>query len=177
MDKRNLLISGAVSVLVTVAVIVAYNFFGTGNLDIGGERRVWILPDFNSISQVAEFEVTAYDAHSSQSINVEKWRDGKTALNRPAVPGRTIAVDPKIIPFDSLVYVPGMGWRVAEDVGGAIKGYRIDILLRTKGLAMTFGRKKMHILWVPPATKDVVAQKAKKRTTPNPKKRTVKKGK
>jgi len=113
--------------------------------------KVWVLPDFKGISQVATFEVTAYDAFSAQSINVKKWRDGKTALNRPAVPEYTIAVDPRIIPFDSYVFIPGMGWRVAEDVGGAIKGYRIDVLMLTKNKAMKFGRKKMFVLWVPPA--------------------------
>ncbi len=126
-------------------------------------NKIWILPDFNTISQVAEVEVTAYDAYSSQSINVKAWQDGKTALNRPAIPGRTIAVDPRIIPFDSLVFIPGFGWRVAEDVGGAIKGYKIDILMNTKGAAMQFGRKKMYILWVPPEVVDVKVNKAKSR--------------
>lgn len=112
--------------------------------------KIWVLPDYNSISEVATFEVTAYDAFSAQSINVKKWRDGKTALNRPAIPEYTIAVDPRIIPFDSYVFIPGLGWRVAEDVGGAIKGYRIDVLMLTKKKAMEFGRKKMFVLWVPP---------------------------
>ncbi len=127
-------------------------------------NKVWILPDFNSVGQVAEVEVTAYDAYSSQSINVKAWQDGKTSLNRPAIPGRTIAVDPRIIPFDSLVFVPKFGWRVAEDVGGAIKGYKIDILMDTKDAAMRFGRKKMHILWIPPEIVDVKLSRTKSRT-------------
>ncbi len=112
--------------------------------------KVWVLPGYKHVAEVAEFEITAYDAHSAQSINVARYRDGKTALNRPAVSGYTIAVDPRVIPFDSFVFIPGVGWRVAEDVGGAIKGYRIDVLMETKGDAMKFGRQKLHALWVPP---------------------------
>jgi len=38
-----------------------------------------------------------------------------------------IAVDPKVIPLGSKVYVPGYGVAVAGDTGGSIKGNRIDL--------------------------------------------------
>lgn len=38
-----------------------------------------------------------------------------------------IAVDPKIIPLRSKVYVPGYGVAVAGDTGGSVKGNRIDL--------------------------------------------------
>lgn len=38
-----------------------------------------------------------------------------------------IAVDPKVIPLHSRVYIPGYGFADAEDVGGAIKGNRVDL--------------------------------------------------
>jgi 3D (Asp-Asp-Asp) domain-containing protein len=38
-----------------------------------------------------------------------------------------IAVDPKVIPLGSRVYVPGYGIAVAGDTGGAIKGNKIDL--------------------------------------------------
>jgi 3D (Asp-Asp-Asp) domain-containing protein len=136
--------------------------------------KVWVLPEYKHVAEVAEFEITAYDAHSAQSINVSKWRDGRTALNRPAVSGYTIAVDPRIIPFDSFVYLPGIGWRVAEDVGGAIKGYRIDVLMETKKDAMKFGRQKLHALWIAPQPEITKIKKkvVKKQTIPK-KKRVV----
>jgi 3D (Asp-Asp-Asp) domain-containing protein len=46
---------------------------------------------------------------------------------------RSIAVDPKVIPLGSMVYIPyyateeNGGWFVAEDVGGAIQGLHIDV--------------------------------------------------
>lgn len=163
--------------LVAIAILTGIDV-GKNYVRENESNKVWILPDFNSVGQVAQVEVTAYDAWSSQSINVKKWQDGKTALNRPAIPGRTIAVDPRIIPFDSLVFIPKFGWRVAEDVGGAIKGYKIDILMDTKGAAMRFGRKKMHILWIPPEVVDVKVNKAKSKIKSKAKSRTNnKKGK
>ncbi len=112
------------------------------------QRYIWANLQFEGV-KAAWFEVTAYDAYSKQSINVERWRDQRTALNRPAVSGRTIAVDPSIIPFDSLVFIPGTGWRLAEDVGGAIKGHKIDILLHSNRAAMKYGRKRLLVLWIP----------------------------
>jgi 3D (Asp-Asp-Asp) domain-containing protein len=112
------------------------------------QRYIWANLRFEG-AKAAWFEVTAYDAYSKQSINVERWRDQRTALNRPAVSGRTIAVDPSIIPFDSLVFIPGTGWRLAEDVGGAIKGHKIDILHHSTRAAMKYGRKRLLVLWIP----------------------------
>ena len=56
------------------------------------------------------------------------------AMGRPVTPGRTLAVDPDIIPLGSPVWIdcPGFGARlmVAQDVGSAIKGAgRGDIFL------------------------------------------------
>jgi 3D (Asp-Asp-Asp) domain-containing protein len=39
----------------------------------------------------------------------------------------TIAIDPKVIPLGTKIYVPGYGFGVAEDTGGAIKGNKIDL--------------------------------------------------
>lgn len=56
-----------------------------------------------------------------------------TALGTDYIEGRTIAVDPRVIPLGSIVEIniPGEGWHQyrAEDTGGKIKGNRIDILV------------------------------------------------
>lgn len=59
--------------------------------------------------------------------------------------GRTVAVDPKVIPLGTRMYVEGWGWVVAEDTGGAIKGKKIDIYVDSKAQALKFGRKNVVV--------------------------------
>ena len=56
----------------------------------------------------------------------------RTALGRCARAGRTIAVDPKVIGLGSEVLVEDIGYRIAEDTGGAIRGQHIDIYYGTE---------------------------------------------
>ena len=55
--------------------------------------------------------------------------DGLTRSGTIAQEGRTIAVDPKVIPLGSRVYIDGYGVFIAEDTGGAIKSQKIDVFL------------------------------------------------
>ncbi|MCY0876680.1 MAG: 3D domain-containing protein [Firmicutes bacterium] len=66
---------------------------------------------------------------------------GITASGRVAQPRHTIAVDPDLIPLGSIVYIDGIGYRVAEDVGGAIKGHHIDVFFANDDQARIFGVK------------------------------------
>jgi 3D (Asp-Asp-Asp) domain-containing protein len=69
-----------------------------------------------------------------------------TGINVKANPNaRVIAVDPRIIPLGSKVYIEGLGEFIAADTGGAIKGYRIDVLMASKHAALQFGRKQLKI--------------------------------
>ena len=71
--------------------------------------------------------------------------DGITATGRKPVynPGglSTIAVDPRVIPLGSKVYVEGYGYAIAADTGGAIKGNIIDVYLNSASACKTWGRK------------------------------------
>jgi 3D (Asp-Asp-Asp) domain-containing protein len=69
--------------------------------------------------EVNIFETTAYTLSCGNG-------DGYTATMTIPEAGRTIAVDPKVIPLGSKVLVQGNVY-IAEDVGGAIKGHRLDI--------------------------------------------------
>ena len=55
--------------------------------------------------------------------------DGLTKSGTTAVEGRTIAVDPRVIPLGSRVYIDGYGVFIAEDTGSAIKSNKIDVFL------------------------------------------------
>lgn len=65
--------------------------------------------------------------------------DRITATGTCAVEGVTIAVDPTVIPYGSLVDIEGIGTFVAEDCGGAIKGNKIDIYFERHEDALKFG--------------------------------------
>lgn len=61
-------------------------------------------------------------------------------------PYQSIAVDPRVIPLGSLVYIPAYrndghgGWFVAQDTGGAILGRRIDVFRTPPATPATGGQ-------------------------------------
>lgn len=58
---------------------------------------------------------------------------------------KVIAVDPEVIPLGSRVYVENYGYARAEDIGGAIKGNRIDLHMPTKEEALNWGVREVSI--------------------------------
>lgn len=61
-----------------------------------------------------------------------------TSTGRIAQAGRTIAVDPRVIPYGSHVLINGHEY-IAEDTGGAIKKNRIDIFFNQHAETLRFG--------------------------------------
>jgi 3D (Asp-Asp-Asp) domain-containing protein len=64
---------------------------------------------------------------------------GVTASGIPTEVGTTIAVDPSVIPYGTEVYIEGIGYRTAQDRGGAVNGNHIDVLVKTHNEAMSLG--------------------------------------
>lgn len=88
---------------------------------------------------------TAYDPSPEQNGGY----GGITAMGTALRPG-VIAVDPKVIPLGTKVYIEHMdgtphGYCIAEDTGGAIKGNRIDILFMNNSDAIKFGVRDMRL--------------------------------
>lgn len=69
---------------------------------------------------------------------------GITAIGRPAGHG-IVAVDPRVIPLGTRLYIPGYGFALAGDTGGAIKGYRIDLGFNSYSDALRFGRRPVTV--------------------------------
>ena len=74
--------------------------------------------------------------------------DGITATGTQATPNRTIAVDPSVIPYGSRVVIDGNVY-VAEDCGGDIKGYTIDVFHTTHQEALQWGIKYVDAVVYP----------------------------
>lgn len=70
--------------------------------------------------------------------------DGITASGTQATEGRTIAADPDVLPMGSVVIIDGHTYTV-EDVGGAIKGNRIDIFMNSHEEAIKAGVKTAEV--------------------------------
>jgi resuscitation-promoting factor RpfB len=69
---------------------------------------------------------------------------GVTASGRPAGHG-IVAVDPRVIPLGTHMYIPGYGHAVAGDTGGAIRGHRIDLGFNSNAQANRFGRRPVTV--------------------------------
>lgn len=57
----------------------------------------------------------------------------------------SVAVDPRIIPLGTRLYVEGYGYAVAEDTGGAIKGNRVDLFFDSSSEADNWGVKWINV--------------------------------
>ena len=71
--------------------------------------------------------------------------DGITATGTKATAGRTIAVDPNVIPYGSEVVIDGKTY-ISEDCGGAIKGNHIDMYFDTHEQALQWGVREKEII-------------------------------
>lgn len=67
-----------------------------------------------------------------------------TSTGAIATAGRTIAVDPTVIPYGTHVWINGHEY-IAEDCGGAIKGKKVDIFFDTDAEASQWGRRTVEV--------------------------------
>ncbi|MCU0316309.1 MAG: 3D domain-containing protein [Fimbriimonadaceae bacterium] len=92
-------------------------------------------------ARVLEMEATAYTPDAGLKNPTFRTRTGRRAEYG------VIAVDPRVIPLNSLVFVEGYGFAIAADTGGAIKGNKIDVCLESHSAMRTWGRRvvKVHV--------------------------------
>ena len=97
------------------------------------------------------FEITAYcPCHICCQKYSNELNGGEPHTATGTVPeaGRTIAVDPTVIPYGSVVEIEGLGTFIAEDCGGKIKENHIDVYFDTHEEARAFGKKMLHVIVV-----------------------------
>lgn len=105
-----------------------------------GTKKGSAAPNGKSAKRVIVMQATAYDPSAGS----------KTAMGTRARVG-AVAVDPRVIPLGSKLYIESMdgfasyGYATAEDTGGAIKGNRIDLFYSTNAEANNFGRRNVKV--------------------------------
>lgn len=57
----------------------------------------------------------------------------------------TVAVDPRVIPIGTRLYVEGYGYAIAADKGSAVKGNKIDLYFNTKSQCYSFGVRSLNV--------------------------------
>lgn len=71
-------------------------------------------------------------------------RPSKTRSGTHPVQGRTVAVDPNVIPLGTHIFINGHEY-VAEDTGSWVDGKDVDIFFNSHREALIFGRQKAEI--------------------------------
>lgn len=101
---------------------------------------------------VHKYQTPPGDTSRSREITVKAHAYCINGMTSRGVATRTgvIAVDPRVIPYGSKIYVPGYGWGTALDTGGDIVGNTIDIWMPTRGQCMNWGTKIVKIKVVMP---------------------------
>ncbi len=101
--------------------------------------------DTLAVRRVLRVVATGYEAgpRSTGKQPDHQWY-GVTSIGWQAKPG-IIAVDPRIIPYRTRLYVPGYGFGIAGDTGSAIVGHRIDLFYNTEQEAMRWGRRNLSV--------------------------------
>jgi len=92
------------------------------------------------------FVATAYEG---SSISCGYWARFHRTYTGVRPRRGIVAVDPRVIPLHSKLYVEGYGYGQAEDIGGAIKGQRIDVFIPSLHEARKWGRKKVKVYVLP----------------------------
>ncbi len=101
----------------------------------------------SGLTLVGEWDMIATAYHAFGKGGNDISGNGITAIGLRARKG-IVAVDPKVIPLGTKLYIPGYGEALAADTGGRIKGSRIDLCFESLEECFRFGIRKIKIYLV-----------------------------
>lgn len=97
------------------------------------------------INQKINMKSTAYTAGpESTGKSPGELGYGITASGMKAQKG-VVAVDTKVIPFGTQLYIEGYGYAIAGDTGSAIKGNKVDVFFDSYSDAIQYGVRNVNV--------------------------------
>lgn len=151
-----ILIEGSNKCRIIAATIIAALLFQLPNITDSAECE-YIEPEIVIVSRETERPITERDRLEQmssrgeiRSVNMEitAYSMGTITATGTTVREGVVAVDPDIIPYGSLLYIVNVGYVTAEDCGGAINGYMLDLYMNSQRDAINWGRqyRKVYIV-------------------------------
>ncbi|MSB19994.1 hypothetical protein GKE99_05310 [Flavonifractor plautii] len=132
--------------------------FSQKTLRIITEAEAEVLPlETAEQTPEPEWETIEVTAYCSCAKCCGEWASKRpndivyTASGAEAVEGVTVAADKSKYPFGTVLYIEGLGERIVQDVGGAIKGNRVDVYFNNHEDALAFGRQTLNAYVVSPS--------------------------
>lgn len=152
---KNKLIITVVSVLVLINGITIYNNLPKKPLEVQAEEIETVELD---LGYQPEKEINKKPEDKPKLIYMGIYTsyaycsckkccgktDGITATGVKAKANHTVAVDPDLIPLGSTLIIDGKEY-VAEDVGGSIKGCKVDIYFDSHKEALEYGKRDVEV--------------------------------
>lgn len=114
------------------------------------------MAKITTVTRLDNVKVTSYTYNGSSENGKD---DGVGACNQPVVPGKTVAVDPNIIPYGSLVEIDGVKY-LANDTGGDLISdgdngiVHLDLPAWSQTEAYNYGKQYHSIIVYPPGTEN-----------------------
>jgi 3D (Asp-Asp-Asp) domain-containing protein len=96
-------------------------------------------------SRVLTMSATAYTAGPESTGKTPGMKGYGVTASGMRVAHGVVAVDPRVIPLGTKLYVEGYGYSIAADTGSAIKGNKIDLYMDSLSAAYRWGRRTVTV--------------------------------
>ena len=141
--------SKKVLAIILVAITIFCNGFKPTNTyaqENNSNTRIEVSNKDNKVINIKR----GFDKMNGKEMKVRATaycNDPITSTGKKPRPYHTLAVDPKVIPYGTRIYIPEFNKVfIAEDCGGAIKGNRIDIYMNNEYECRQWGVRNITII-------------------------------